>query len=82
VHPIPARRDEPAHLHWDVRFLLRALPGQQLLRSAESKALRWVTPDGLLTLTDEESVLRLHRVACRWQADRRQPLQPVAVPRN
>jgi 8-oxo-dGTP pyrophosphatase MutT (NUDIX family) len=27
VHPIPARGREPGHLHWDVRFLLRAAPG-------------------------------------------------------
>jgi len=43
VHPIPPRGQEPEHLHWDVRFLLQALPGQQLVISAESNQLRWFT---------------------------------------
>ncbi|MGE3174856.1 MAG: NUDIX hydrolase [Planctomycetota bacterium] len=68
VHPIPARGAEPRHLHWDVRFLLRALPGQPLVLSAESKDLRWIPRDALGELTSEESVLRLERRAARWLA--------------
>ncbi|MEZ6037707.1 MAG: NUDIX hydrolase [Planctomycetota bacterium] len=63
VHPIPARRDEPEHLHWDVRFLLRAAPGQALAISDESHDLRWFAPDQVRAVTDEESVLRLGRKA-------------------
>jgi 8-oxo-dGTP pyrophosphatase MutT (NUDIX family) len=63
VHPIPARGAEPAHLHWDVRFLLRAGPDQPLVVSNESKALRWLRPEELTALTTEESVLRLQRKA-------------------
>jgi 8-oxo-dGTP pyrophosphatase MutT (NUDIX family) len=63
VHPIPARRDEPAHLHWDVRFLLRAAPGQQLVPSAESNDLRWFDAATLAAVTDEASVLRLAQKA-------------------
>jgi 8-oxo-dGTP pyrophosphatase MutT (NUDIX family) len=66
VHPIPARGSEPQHLHWDVRFLLRALPGQRLVLSSESKELRWVRGEQLATLTAEESVLRLQRTARSW----------------
>lgn len=67
VHPIPARPGEPAHEHWDVRFLLRALPGQPLRRApAESRALRWVPGDSVGRFTDEESVLRLEARAARW----------------
>jgi 8-oxo-dGTP pyrophosphatase MutT (NUDIX family) len=66
VHPIPARGAEPAHLHWDVRFLLQALPGQELVLSDESHELRWVDAATLRELTDEESVLRLHRRAAAW----------------
>ena len=68
VHPIPARGTEPGHAHWDVRFLLRALPGQDLVRSAESKDLRWFTPQTLAHVTSEESVLRLARKAARLLA--------------
>lgn len=68
VHPIPARGAEPEHLHWDVRFLVRALPGQDLVVSPESKALRWVDVEALAELTAEESVVRLQRCAARWLA--------------
>jgi 8-oxo-dGTP pyrophosphatase MutT (NUDIX family) len=63
VHPIPARGNEPQHEHWDVRFLLRALPGQQLVQSAESNDLRWFPLAELPQVTTEESVLRLGRKA-------------------
>jgi 8-oxo-dGTP pyrophosphatase MutT (NUDIX family) len=61
VHPIPARGAEPEHLHWDVRFWLRAGAGQELVLSAESNQLRWIATAELATLTNEESVLRLAR---------------------
>ena len=60
VHAIPARGREPAHEHWDVRFLLRAAPGQALVLSGEGNDLRWFTAAELRTATDEDSVLRLH----------------------
>lgn len=70
VHPIPARGSgpalEPEHLHWDVRFLLRAQEGQRLVLSAESKALRWVAVNAVGALTEEDSVLRLGRRAQQW----------------
>lgn len=68
VHEIPARGSEPKHLHWDVRFLLRALPGQQLQVSEESLDLRWIALAELPQLTTEESVLRLPRKAAAWLA--------------
>lgn len=68
VHPIPARAAEPAHDHWDVRFLLRAAPGQELVVSDESHDLRWFDAAALRAVTDEESVLRLARKAERWLA--------------
>ncbi len=68
VHPIPARAQEPEHLHWDVRFLLRARPGQALVISHESKDLQWAPRARLREWTDEESVLRLDRAAAAWEA--------------
>jgi 8-oxo-dGTP pyrophosphatase MutT (NUDIX family) len=63
VHPIPARAAEPAHLHWDVRFLLRAGPGQELRPSDESLELSWLAAGELERYTTEASVLRLQQKA-------------------
>lgn len=42
VHEIPARGDEPAHLHLDLRYLVLAPRKATLARSpAESEDLRW-----------------------------------------
>jgi len=66
VHTIPARRDEPSHEHHDIRFLLRARPGQRLRISDESNDLQWIEVDRLSSFTREESVLRLARKARPW----------------
>lgn len=42
VHPIPARGDEPAHLHLDLRFLVLGGPGADPVGNHESRAVRWV----------------------------------------
>jgi len=59
VHVIPARGDEPAHLHHDVRYLLVALPGQPLRVSEESLALRWFERDRVHEVSTEPSLLRM-----------------------
>ena len=66
VHAIPARGGEPAHLHFDVRFLVQA-EHDRFTVSEESHALAWVPAEGLGALTDEESVLRMAR---KWLARR------------
>jgi len=63
IHEIPGRPEEPAHLHYDVRFLLIAEAGQGLEISEESEDLRWFPLDEVPLLTNEESVLRLLRKA-------------------
>jgi 8-oxo-dGTP pyrophosphatase MutT (NUDIX family) len=68
VHAIPARGSEPEHLHWDVRFWLRAAPGQALAISEESTDLRWFTPAELTAATAEESVVRMLRKVAHLQA--------------
>ena len=60
VHRIAARDREPAHLHFDVRFLVQA-EHNRFRVSEESHALAWVPAVGLGALTDEESVLRMAR---------------------
>ena len=63
IHPIPARGDEPAHLHLDVRYLLRAPKGAREIVSEESHALGWFSPTELAEIDTDESVQRLFRVA-------------------
>ncbi|NHM19366.1 NUDIX hydrolase [Tritonibacter mobilis] len=46
VHEIPASAREPAHLHYDVRYLFVAEAGEPLV-SEESHALAWVPLDQL-----------------------------------
>lgn len=41
VHTIPARKDEPAHLHLDIRYLFVAPKGADPVASPESRAIAW-----------------------------------------
>jgi 8-oxo-dGTP pyrophosphatase MutT (NUDIX family) len=63
IHPIPARRADPAHLHFDTRFLLRVVGSDAFRVSDESLALRWVNVDDMESLTSEPSMLRMARKA-------------------
>ena len=65
IHPIPARKSDPEHLHYDVRYVLRATGNTDYIVSDESHDLRWVTPDEVEDLTGEESMLRMVR---KWKA--------------
>jgi 8-oxo-dGTP pyrophosphatase MutT (NUDIX family) len=58
VHEIPARGDEPMHLHYDVRFALYARD-ETPRASAESFAVAWVPLAGLAALGADASVRRL-----------------------
>lgn len=60
VHEIPARKADPAHHHYDVRFLLAAR-GEAFRVSNESLELAWVPIDELSGYSTEESVLRMGR---------------------
>jgi len=60
-HLIPARKDEPAHWHYDVRFLLEADPAEALVVTSESKDLAWVDLAEVARLNPEESMLRMVR---------------------
>lgn len=67
IHPISARGNEPAHLHYDVRFALLAAGSQRFHVSEESHALAWVAVGDLLTGSTDGSMQRmaekwLHRV--------------------
>jgi len=58
VHTIPQRKNEPKHLHFDVRFLLQALE-KNFVVSAESNDLQWVKIADIPKYADEESILRM-----------------------
>lgn len=61
IHDIPARGAEPAHLHYDLRFLLVADPSLQLVPERPEMLLQWIPLNEVEQITDEESVLRLVR---------------------
>jgi hypothetical protein len=61
VHLIPARLAEPAHFHYDIRFLLETDKNQTLIINHESKALAWIAINEVENLNDSESIMRMVR---------------------
>ena len=65
IHPIPARpaRGEPAHFHYDIRFLMQA-PHEDYTISEESDDLAWWSLADIESRRTEldEAVLRLARI--------------------
>lgn len=61
IHPIPERGDEPAHFHYDCRFLIEAQGSEKYAVSDESHDLTWVELAEVAQYNDEESVLRMVR---------------------
>lgn len=59
VHPIPARKAEPAHDHYDIRFLLQADRGDTLTISDESHDLRWFSIAELRAMPADASIDRM-----------------------
>lgn len=69
VHAIPATPKEPAHWHYDVRFLLEADRTEPLIISHESKNLAWVAINELGQYSQEASMTRmLYKLADRRYA--------------
>ncbi len=61
IHLIPETKREPAHYHYDIRFLLQVISDEPLAISHESKDLKWFS-DNLPT--QEASVLRMYH---KWK---------------
>ncbi|MTI21361.1 NUDIX domain-containing protein [Fulvivirga sp. RKSG066] len=60
IHTIPARKQEPEHLHYDVRFLFEADENEQFVVSSESKDLGWLSNDELVEYCKgNRSILRM-----------------------
>lgn len=63
IHPIPARGADPEHLHYDVRYVLRAESTVYVV-SEESHDIAWVAVDMIHDYTTEPSMLRM---AAKWK---------------
>jgi 8-oxo-dGTP pyrophosphatase MutT (NUDIX family) len=60
IHPIPARKGFPDHLHYDIRFLFEADKNKQVTVSDESHDVAWVALDALGELTQNNpSIMRM-----------------------
>jgi 8-oxo-dGTP pyrophosphatase MutT (NUDIX family) len=57
IHLIPARKADPAHEHFDVRFAFVSKT-RELVHSEEVADLRWVPLDAVEQMGTDESVLR------------------------
>lgn len=58
IHLIPKNKKEPAHYHYDVRFLLQSSNNETCISNRESKELRWIEREGILP-TSNPSVIRM-----------------------
>jgi 8-oxo-dGTP pyrophosphatase MutT (NUDIX family) len=60
IHPIPARKSDPGHEHFDVRFLYRA-PTTDAVAGSDAGDFRWVALDQITPELTDESVMRAVR---------------------
>lgn len=60
-HRIPARKTEPEHWHFDVRFLIEADPAERVVVSDESHDVAWVALADAVRLNPEEAIARMVR---------------------
>lgn len=58
VHEVRPPKEGP-HLHLDVRFLVVAPPGAELVGNHESKEIRWVRPDEIEAIGGDAGLIRL-----------------------
>lgn len=59
IHLIPARKQEIAHYHYDVRFLLQVVGNEEVQQNGESKELRWIDKNLDELPTQQRSVTRM-----------------------
>lgn len=57
IHPIPARKDEPDHEHFDVRFLFHAA-NVDATAGSDASACRWVPIREITAELTDDSVMR------------------------
>jgi 8-oxo-dGTP pyrophosphatase MutT (NUDIX family) len=59
IHAIPARGSEPAHYHYDLRYLLQPKPGSKIQINEEVHAAEWIPLQAIQQRTSERSILRM-----------------------
>lgn len=59
VHLIPERKQEKAHFHYDIRFLLQVTSTENYTQNSESKELRWIGKNLSQLPTHEQSIVRM-----------------------
>ncbi len=59
VHNIPEYRGKPAHLHYDIRYLLVADPTEALASSHESHDVKWVPLGDVESYNQDNDFLRM-----------------------
>ena len=68
-HLIPARKSEPEHWHYDLRFMIEADPAEAFVVSDESHDLAWVEIARMAEFNREESMLRMARKTLAGKVD-------------
>ena len=69
IHPIPARKDFPEHLHYDIRFAFVAPLESELKISDESRDLKWIKLDSIPEITQgNDSINRMIQKTIRKQS--------------
>jgi 8-oxo-dGTP pyrophosphatase MutT (NUDIX family) len=65
IHQIPEHKGIPAHLHYDIRFLLKVDSNEIVVQNVESKELRWIEKNLKSLPSNERSVVRMFE---KWKA--------------
>lgn len=61
IHEIPARPEDPAHFHYDIRYLIVALGDRRVKISEESSDLKWWSVEAAVELCPEPSMQRIFK---------------------
>ena len=59
IHEIGKRNGFPAHLHYDVRFLVIASPSADIRNNEESLQMKWIHIQDLARYNSDRSVMRM-----------------------
>lgn len=60
AHIIPARKEVPEHLHYDIRYLFMAeMQDAELAANPEAKAVRWIPLEDVHLYNNSPSILRM-----------------------
>ncbi len=61
IHEIPAYKEVPSHLHYDVRYLLKVNSNAPLIISEESDDLKWITLENFKNYPLDPSILKMRQ---------------------